>query len=80
MVCSSCNKQKAGLTPKKSRLIPSMLLYMCDECIRAKREPRFVIIIAAQDAKHNPEKFNSIRDYVKNRRYVGEDILGREIL
>lgn len=75
MVCSSCDKQKANLHTKKSRLMPGMTLYMCDECVKAKREPRYVIVLAAR--QHGVAL---IKDYIVGRRYVGDDILGREIL
>lgn len=75
MVCSSCDKQRANLSTKNSRLLPKMKLFLCEECIKAKREPRYVIILAARQFG-----VELVKDYVVGRRYVGEDILGREIL
>lgn len=75
MVCSSCNKQKAELHPRKSKLITGMNLYLCDGCTRAKMEPRFAIILCARS--NGPE---SVTDYIKNRRYFGEEISAKEIV
>lgn len=75
MVCSSCDKQRANLSTKNSRLLPKMKLYLCEECIKAKREPRYVIILAAREFG-----VSMITEYIVDKRYVGEDILGKEIL
>jgi len=75
MVCSSCNKQKADLHTKKSRLITSMTLYLCGDCTKAKYEPRYVIILHGR--QNGPM---SVADYIKAHRYVGEDILAKEII
>lgn len=82
MVCSSCDKQRANLSTKKSRLMPGMTLFMCEECIKAKREPRYVIVLSARDALRVKDmvRFSLVGEYIRSRRYVGDDILGREIL
>lgn len=74
MVCSSCNKQRKDLHPRKSKLITSMTLYLCDECIKAKREPRFAIILHGRS-----HGFDSVSSYISQRRYVGEEILAKEL-
>lgn len=73
MTCSSCNKQKIELHAKKSKLLPNLSLYMCSSCIEKKFEPRFTIVLAARNGI-------DVYDYVWNRRYYGDDILGKEIL
>lgn len=75
MVCSSCDRQKANLSTKNSRLLPKMKLYLCEECIKAKREPRYVIILAAREFG-----VGLVSEYIISKRYIGDDILGREIL
>lgn len=75
MVCSSCNKQKADLHTKKSRLITSMTLYMCADCTKSKFEPRYVIILFGR--QNGPM---SVAEYVTNRRYIGPEILAKEII
>lgn len=75
MVCSSCSKQRADIHTKKSKLIPGMTLFLCEECVKEKREPRFVIVLAARQ-----QGWAVVKDHIKSKRYVGEDILGREIV
>lgn len=75
MVCSSCKKQKAELHPRKSRLMPGMTLYLCNDCAKAKMEPRYVIVLYGRS--HGAE---SVSEYIRNHRYVGEPILARELV
>lgn len=75
MLCTSCDKQKADLHTKKSRLIANMTLYLCGDCTKAKMEPRFVIVMYGRQ-----NGAMSVADYIKNRRYVGPDILAKEII
>lgn len=75
MVCTSCDKQKADLHAKKSRLMPGMTLYLCNDCIRGKMEPRFIIILFGR--AHGAE---SVADYIKNHRYHGAPILAKELI
>lgn len=75
MLCTSCDKQKADLHTKKSRLITSMTLYLCGDCTKAKMEPRFVIVMYGRQ-----NGAMSVAEYIKNRRYVGPDILAKEII
>ena len=77
MRCSSCTKQKADLATKKSRLIPGMTLYMCADCLKNKFEPRYVIILAGR-VPGGPSK--EVIDFIVNKRYIGEEILGKEVL
>lgn len=75
MKCSSCGKQKANLSPKKSRLAGGLPLFLCNTCIDGKFEPRYLIIIHGRK-----NGFDSVSDYIKQRRYVGEDILAQEFV
>lgn len=74
MLCSSCNRPKADLHVKKSKLISSMTLTLCAECIRIKAEPRFIIILHGRS-----NGFDSVKDYIRQHRYVGKDILAKEL-
>lgn len=73
-VCTSCSQPKNHLKPKKSKLM-NMNLYLCGECIEAKREPRFVIILHGRS-----EGWESIAEYIKHDRYIGEPITMKELL
>lgn len=75
MVCSSCSKQKQELHPKKSKLMPSMTLYLCNDCVKSKMEPRFLIILYGR-----ANGAESVVDYVKSHRYCGEPILAKELI
>lgn len=75
MVCSCCSKQKAELHPRKSALQKTMPLIMCNECIKGKREPRYLIILHAR-----ANGAESVADYIRNRRYCGAEITGRELV
>jgi protein-arginine kinase activator protein McsA len=75
MLCSSCGKQKADLHPKKSKLMTGMTLFLCPACTKAKMEPRFLIILYGRS-----NGAESVSDYIKNHRYVGADILAKELI
>lgn len=75
MNCSSCGKIKAQVHPKKSRLATGQTLYMCQTCIDAKFEPRWVLILHAR--KNGLE---SIQSYIAGHKYVGRDILASEVV
>lgn len=75
MVCQSCGKQRNELHPKRSRLMAGMTLVLCNECIKAKMEPRFLIILVGR--QEGPAK---VAEYIKNHRYVGREITARELV
>lgn len=75
VVCSSCKKQRAELHPKKSKLMTGMTLLLCDACTKAKMEPRFVIILYGRS-----NGAESVSDYIRNHRYVGEEIRAKELI
>lgn len=75
MVCSSCNKQKNTLTPKKSSIVHGVTLLMCQSCLENSYEPRWAIILGGR--QKGPE---SVRDYVLKRRYLGDTISAEELI
>jgi hypothetical protein len=75
VTCSSCDKPKDKLYPRKSTLLKGTTLYLCKSCIEKKMEPRWVIILAGR--RSGPD---SIRDYIVKTRYYGKPIEAEEIL
>lgn len=75
MVCSCCGKQKAELHPKKSKLMLGATWLLCPPCTKAKMEPRWSIILYGRS-----NGAESVADYVKNHRYVGEEISAKELI
>lgn len=73
--CYSCDKQKNELHPKKSELIDGVMCLMCQMCIDAKYEPRWVIILAARS-----KGADIVRDFIVKRRYIGKEILANELI
>ena len=74
ILCYSCNKNKHKLNGKKSSLLPINLL-MCETCINAKLEPRWVVILAGRSSGAD-----SVREFVLKKRYLGEEISASELL
>jgi hypothetical protein len=71
--CSSCGEQRNELRARQSRLMPSVRLFLCSGCYD-KMEPRYIIIIVGRsDAK-------KVTEYINGRRYVGEEILAKELM
>lgn len=52
-----------------------MKLLMCSTCLSKELEPRWAIVISARNG--GSEK---IKDYVLNKKYIGEDIVASELL
>ena len=75
MQCFSCGKNKNQLSPKKSDIINGVTLFMCQTCLDAKFEPRWVIILGGRQ-----NGVNSIKDYIIKRRYVGRIIDAEELI
>lgn len=74
-VCSSCGKQHNDLRAHKSKLLIGTTFFMCPQCRAAKMEPRFAIILAGRSSGHQV-----VAEYVKNRRYHGDEIFARELI
>ena len=74
ILCYSCNKTKQKLEVKKSTLLPINLL-MCEGCISAKLEPRWVIILAGRSNGHE-----FVREAIQKKKYLGNEISASELL
>lgn len=77
MKCAVCDKHKATLKPRKSKLTGANLL-LCVSCFDNKYEPRWAIIVVARSPKMGG--LVAVRDYIRNHKYVGEKIRADEIL
>lgn len=75
VVCSVCGALRATLHPKKSKLLKTVTLYLCTECLKGSFEPRWLIILVGRS-----KGYKAVLDYVKNHRYHGEAILAKELL
>ena len=75
MLCTVCQGQKYTLRPRKSKLIETLQLLLCDACFTAKREPRWAIILVAR-----AQGVDAVADYVKHERYIGDPILLDELV
>ena len=75
MKCYSCNKNKNELHPKKSELLDGVTSLMCQTCIDARYEPRWIIVLAARS-----RGADLVKDFIIKRRYVGPEIMGNELL
>jgi hypothetical protein len=73
ILCYSCNKSKNKLSVRKSILIPINLL-MCETCIAAKFEPRWVVILSGRQL--GPE---AVKEFIVKKRYIGTDIAASEL-
>ena len=74
ILCYCCNKTKNKLNVRKSILMPINLL-MCETCIAAKFEPRWVVILAGRQL--GPE---AVKEFIIKKRYSGNDIIASELL
>ena len=73
--CSVCKKPKDELKARVSKLNPGTRLFLCAHCLSNKFEPRWLIVVTART--NGP---SSVRDYLKNHRYVGDKITADEII
>lgn len=74
--CFVCGKQKAPgqIHRGQSKLIKTESFLICNTCDAEKKEPRAYIIIVART-----RGFEKVKDYINNRRYVGDEITAKEI-
>lgn len=77
LTCTVCRRFKANLRPRKSKLLPGMNMFLCNECFENKREPRFAVIMVFRDPHQGPAV---VRDYVRNHRYYGDKITAEELV
>lgn len=75
LVCTVCKQQKHELRPRKSKLMDGLRLFLCTECANGKREPRFAIIMVGRS-----EGLERIEEYLRLHRYVGEEILAKDLI
>lgn len=73
--CSSCRKHRYQLRARKSKLIPNVTLYLCNDCVAKKFEPRWTVIMAGREFG-----IEVVKDYLKPQRYLGEEIKLSELL
>lgn len=73
--CTVCRKQKLQLRPRKSKLVPGMQMFLCNDCFNGKKEPRFAVIMAGRSGG-----IEAVQEYITKHRYVGEDILAIDFL
>jgi hypothetical protein len=74
-LCQSCNKQRAILKRRSSRLEPGIQLVVCQSCIDSKFEPRWLIILHGR--QHGP---SAVADFITKRRYIGDEITAIELI
>lgn len=53
----------------------NMTLLLCNDCVKRKMEPRYVIVLYGRS-----NGFDSIAAYIRDRRYVGDDIKADELV
>lgn len=75
MICSSCGKQRNELTTKRSALLPFIELFLCSQCLKEKKEPRYIVILAGRQ-----NGLSAVSDHLKNHRYSGETITAKEFI
>jgi hypothetical protein len=73
--CTVCKKQKSVLRPRKSKLISTMSMWLCNDCFDGKKEPRFAVLLVARQSG-----VESVRDYIRTRRYEGDKITLDELI
>lgn len=74
MKCSICQSHRHQLKARKSKLMPSIDLYLCNTCIEKKWEPRWLVILVG---RQDPAK---VREYLLGRRYNGEEIPAADLI
>jgi len=53
----------------------NMQLYLCNDCFTNKREPRFAIIMVGR-----AKGIVAVEDYLRLHRYVGDEILAKDLI
>lgn len=75
VVCACCGRQHNELRAQKSKLLDGAKFMVCPSCKRDGFEPRYIIILVARS-----EGTGRVADYVRDHKYHGEPILGREMV
>lgn len=74
MSCTSCKKPKAQLKAMKSKALPGVKMYLCQDCRDNRREPRGFIVLAGREFG-----LDHVQPWIKPQRYIGEPITLREL-
>ena len=75
MICSVCDKQKAEVKRRKSKLLPGMHYLACETCISENKEPRYIVIMAART--HGLEHVAKV---ISKRLYNGKEITAQDLV
>lgn len=75
--CEVCGKQRdPGLIHiRDSKIMKGQKLVKCDVCEQAGLEPRWLVIIVART-----KGSKAVEDYIRHHKYVGKEIVGRELV
>lgn len=73
LICTSCAREYKTLNATKSKLMPVMI-FLCENCRREGYEPRALVVLSAREGN------SKTKNYIKNNKYIGDDILAKEIL
>lgn len=55
-------------------------MYLCNECFANKREPRFAIIMVGRKDAKAGAGLDRVEEYLRLHRYVGEEILAKDLI
>lgn len=80
MRCTVCREQKVQLRPRKSRLMIDLQMFLCSECFVNKREPRFAIIMVGRKDSKDGKGLSRVEELLRLHRYVGDEILARDLI
>lgn len=80
MRCTVCRQQKVQLRPRKSKLMKDLQMFLCNECFANKREPRFAIIMVGRKDSREGKGLERVEEYLRLHRYVGEEILAKDLI
>ncbi len=75
LTCNSCDQPKNKLSLYNSKLLPGMKLYMCQTCLDAHYEPRWIIILAGRRYGAN-----KVKEIILKEQYIGDHIKFAEII
>lgn len=75
MKCQSCGKEKGALRIVPSKVMSGSKWNLCDDCKEKGLEPRWALILVGRSLG-----IDYIKPYIAKRKYVGEEILLRDIV
>jgi len=73
--CASCDKQRFELKNTASKLLPTMKFLLCNDCIAKGWEPRWAVVMAAQQFGNQ-----HVRAFVSKKKYAGNPIAFEEVV